>query len=942
MSSHAYDPRGKANRALLFGVYRYDHLDDLPGVRHNLGQLVETLMAGGVFGANEVRQVLPRTQLEFLSHLENEAKAAEGLFLLYFAGHGGVDRNGDNFHLLVGESRRIGRDDYAEAVSWSSHVLPRLRDIAERRLVDRIVVILDCCYAGNALLEFKPGTLHRGRDRISVLTAVQINRRIPGGNGHEPTPYTKQLIRLLRDGLPRTDEDVGPEEAARIELIPLSAALYEAMRHKFTEGGDDPWVPRHHAAESRQDVLLGLSPRLLEEIDRRNAAGRAAWWRAALAAAGIGAGAGRTGRGRRGERGSRGDRGGRGERGSRGERGRPGEREQRKGRPRKESSGTAGPGKGHNPKVLIPLFTAFAVLLAGGGYGVYTWAGGSTACAPPVELRLLTDPDAAPTVKKAVAAYLTSGANHTGSGCRRSGISLVDPKSADAVTGFQHAADWRTPRSTGELRPQRDIGAQPDIWIPGSDVTLARAKSLVGKGDDVELGSLGPVAYTPVVLAIPTTLASTPASVTGTPLGQLLDQLKRNNPKTVPVLRADPESTDSAQLATVGVYGQNGVAPVSDAVVGQFERQAAQLRPAQPDSYALMCALAGADPELKDNAAVLVPEQVMTQFNTHADAKARVGCDNNRLHPRAPQYPADVAPLDLPFVHVTWKGADRDATARKDAVDRFHTWLTGAAGQKVFTDDGYRTVGGATGTTSGSASGTATDTGSGAVVPGSTVMPGTYPPDAQWLARYAAAVGSALDRYRHALGPGRVLYLLDKSSSMDTYWSNSAGALDLLSQSLDTFGPDDAYGVWTVVDKPPTQQLVPLGRHSDLAGIRREVKATKLVDEESYPGPALDAALTEMTEHQKATGGAQLIVYITDDEDDEHFKGRDLPDLLARIAARPVPVEWVSLAPGGGCAAGSVGAQIARTSGGRCLNASSSQVSELRDDVARAGTGNAR
>nr|WP_223188065.1 VWA domain-containing protein [Streptomyces sp. CBMA29] len=890
---------------MLFGVYRYDHLDDLPGVRHNLGELVKTLVAGGVFGADEVQQAVPRTQLEFLSRLETEAKAAKGLFLLYFAGHGGVDRNGENFHLLVRESRRTGRDGYAEAVSWSSHVLPKLRDIAERRLVDRIVVILDCCYAGNALLEFKPGDLLPGRDRISVLTAVQINRRIQGGNGHEPTPYTKALIRLLRDGLPRTDEDVGPEQAARIELIPLSGAVYEAMRHKFTES-KDPWVPRHHAAESRQDVLLGLSPRLLEEMDRQNAAGRAAGW------------------------------------GRRRERGRHRERERRKGRPRNESSGNGGPRKDRNLRVLIPLLTAFAVLLAGGGYGVYTWVGGSTACPPPVELRLLTDPDAAPTVKKAVAAYLTSGDNHTGSGCRRSGISLVDPKSTDAVTGFQHAADWRTPRSTGELRPQRDIGAQPDIWIPGSEVTLARAKSLVGKGDDVEFGSLGPVAYTPVVLAIPTTLASTPASVRGTPLGQLLDQLRRNNPKAVPVLRADPESTDSAQLATVGVYGQNGAAPVNDAVVGQFERQAAQLRPAQPDSYALMCALAGADPELKDNAAVLVPEQVMTQFNNHAGAKTRVGCDNNRLHLRAPQYPADVAPLDLPFVHVTWKGADRDATARKDAVGRFHTWLTGAAGQKVFTDDGYRTVGGPTGTASGSASGTATDTDSGAAFPGGTVMPATDPPDAQWLAKYAAAVGSALDRYRHALGPGRVLYLLDKSSSMDTYWSNSAGALDLLSQSLDTFGPDDEYGVWTVVGTPPTRQLVPLGRHSDLAGIRGKVKATKLVDEESYPGPALDAALTEMTERQKATSGAQLIVYITDDEDDGHFSGRDLPDLLARIAARPVPVEWVSLAPGGGCAAGSVGAQIAKTSGGRCLNASSSQVSELRDDVARAGTGNAR
>jgi hypothetical protein len=148
--------------------------------------------------------------------------------------------------------------------------------------------------------------------------------------------------------------------------------------------------------------------------------------------------------------------------------------------------------------------------------------------------------------------------------------------------------------------------------------------------------------------------------------------------------------------------------------------------------------------------------------------------------------------------------------------------------------------------------------------------------------------------------------------------------------------------VWTVVGDPPTRQLVPLDTHPDVGAVRRTLAGLRTVDRESFPGPALSAARAAMSGHQEPPGGAQLIVYITDDEDDTHLRGDALDKLLQTIAGAPVPVEWVSLAPGGGCATGKTGERIARTSGGRCVDASSSQVSELRDDVARAGTGNTR
>lgn len=878
MSSHAYDPRGKVNRALLVGVYRYDHYDDLPGVKHNLGELFHTLLEGGVFGAGEIRTSTPVTRIDFLSDLELAVKKARGLLLLYFAGHGRLSQDGGELFLAVRESRRVGGDEpaYAEAVSWNRDVLPKLRDIADRELVDRIVVILDCCNAGNALQEFKPGALHLGRDRISVLAAVQVNRRIPAGGGHEPTPYTKQLIRLLGEGLPHVE----PEQKGEIRLVPLSAALHEAMRGERTVHGD-VWEPRHHAAESEQDVLLGLTRSAIELRPPRTK------------------------------------------------------------RPPRLRDRLRQRLRHRRPGLLVPLLTALAVLLAAGGYGGYVWAGGSTACAPPTELRLLTDPDTAPTVQKAVDRYLTSRDNHTASGCRRSGISLVAPKSTDAVAGFQHASAWRAPASAAGLRPQRDIGAQPDIWLPGSDMTVQRASS-EALSRDVELTQLGSVAYSPIVLAVPTRLAWTPASQTGYSLQVLLKQLKDNNKRPVAVLRADPEYTDSAQLATVGVYDQNtGSTPQGDAEVNRFEQQASQFSPAALSSYDLMCGLA--DPNnaaLENDAAVLVPEQVMAQFNVKKDAKTRLGCDTGRLSTRAPQYPANVRLLDLPFVRVTWRGATQDAKAREQAVAAFHDWLIQPDGQKVFTDAGYRGLGpqDASAASGAAAAPAVPEPGSWLVTQGKALSdPGPIRYDMA-----AGAVTAALDRYRRALGPGRVLYLLDSSSSMDTKWAGSGRALDLLTQSLSAFSAQDEYGVWTVVDKDPaTRQLVPLGTHSaaDTAAVRSKVAGVKTLDKESYPAPALDAAVAEMTSRHKTSTGAQLIVYITDDEDDEHLDDRNLPPLLAGLKQHQVPVEWVSLASGGGCAKDKDGARIALNSGGRCLDASSSQVSELRDDVARVGTG---
>lgn len=954
-----YDPRGRANRALLVGVYRYQHADDLPGVRHNLGEMFDALLSGGVFGTAEIQTESPQGASAFLTALDRAVNGASGLLLVYFAGHGRLSRDGSELFLTFEKSERLPGDDltYSESVSWNA-VLGKLRSAAHRKAVDQIVVILDCCYAGNALESFKPGAVQPGRERISVLTAVQVNRSIPAGDGTVPTPYTEALVHLLRTGTAapaamggravaepaartaaESDADTAADTAAGagahpgagtgtgtgrgadartsagtapgpdpdpaaagslVRLTALAEALQRALRGRLTSE-DDPWEPRHYLAEGGHDVILGVAG--ARRPQRQSGAARIlAALGAALRKPGPGAYGRRPGPAR------------------------PGRRPYPPGRDRQSR-------RQRFRRTVTVVSVAVAVLVGAGGYGIARWAGGGRACPVPVQLRLLTDPDEQPTMSRAVDAFLASRANHDGHGCRLAGIGLDAPKEDDAVTGFRQSAQWRSPRSTGSFQPQRDIGAQPDIWIPGSSVSYQRARAAAA-GQAATMQSLGPVAYSPLVLAVLRTFAVAPVNTTGVPLADLVAQMQQNNKDAV-LLRADPEYTDSAQLATVGLYGTNeGQTPAAAQAVRGFEQQAAKLTPAPRSSYELMCTLA-AQAQLEDRAAVLVPEQVMAQFNNASGPHAETGCDTGTLGQRVPEYPADVAMLDLPFVHVRWQGGGRDATARDRAVRVFHDWLTGPEGQRVFTDAGYRGLSGRAGRPAAPAAD------SWLIGPGRAVAD----PQAIGYDVSAPAVDRALAQYRTARGSGQVLYLLDSSTSMGgtgfRVWSGPGGAKDLVAQTLDELGPGDEYGVWTVSGRDPAERsLVPFGRHADPAAARRALDGAG-TGGEAHPPDALRDALASLASHASA-GHPQLLVFVTDDEDDTWLTDADVAALVKQARKQQVAIDWVSLVSGGCTGSGHRGPQVAPTTGGRCLDSSDNQAAGLRDEVARVGTGDAR
>ncbi|MCZ0999827.1 caspase family protein [Streptomyces mirabilis] len=111
-----FDPRGKVNRALLVGVSEYEftrpkHRDGVPGqlpaVAHNLAVLVRALERGGVLRPLEITVARSPRLADFRHSLRAAADSAEGLLLLYFAGHGAVPSAGDELWLQMRDAEVV-------------------------------------------------------------------------------------------------------------------------------------------------------------------------------------------------------------------------------------------------------------------------------------------------------------------------------------------------------------------------------------------------------------------------------------------------------------------------------------------------------------------------------------------------------------------------------------------------------------------------------------------------------------------------------------------------------------------------------------------------------------------------------------------------------------------------------------------------------------------
>ncbi|MGW0753704.1 caspase family protein [Streptomyces sp. NPDC002587] len=940
-----FDPRGRVNRALLVGVPAYEftlpgHPFGVPGnleaVEHNLVGLAAALRGGGMFGEDEIAVFRPHNVHEFDRRLDGAVDEAEGLLLLYFSGHGAVPSTGDELWLLMrGATIEAGTQSvFRGAVTWNS-----VLTVLTRTRAEHVVVVLDCCYAGNASAAWDALDTSQ-RQRISLLMSVQANNRIDAGDEATPTPFTAQLIRLLRgdggDGAPVTP--VGFRELAE------RLWAYMSAHHTTLREPSERWEPQSRTAGSGTDVLLAAGPAddasAPDTPDAQHAqhttdggrpeggappgAGRphgpATGAGTTVAAA---AGAGTAGVALQ-------------------------DRPSlwplpRKLRPR-PADGPAQSGLQHlTGRIRTAAVTAAVLTVLAGlvpaGYFLAGHLGDGPPCKPPLELRLLTDPDLESTVRRATEVYLVSEANRTGDGCRRSGITVYSAGAAEVVAAFHDQSDpWQRPTAEA-VNPQRDIGPQPDIWIPATSASASRARPSQDQRSYAELlVDPAPFAYSPLVLAVPQQLAEEGVADRIGGLTTLMNALHKRNAKAE-VRRPDPEHTDSGLVATIGLYGAGGAGSTAGVKPATAEQSVRQPGPPSPTSGDLLCLLPD-DDSVDDRTAALVPEFLM---------KSGVGCDSARRARRMAAYPDDVPGLDPTFVRVRWKEALRDKDARQDAVERFHAWMTGttqgeAAGGKgkagevirgglvEFGKDGFRSAAGEHRPLAPDL----TFNGFGALA-----NPGTLADPAR-----QTAMATALKEYREASGPGRVLFLLDSSGSMGDLWEGPGGAPGIVKQSLGGLGDLDEYGVWAVAAPPNAplayQELLPFGRYRREEAEHAIDQRAQVKDLEADPYQALVAALEYMHQRGADDDRPRLIVFITDDEDNNRLtEGGRLDALRASAREKKVPVVMASL-DGGGCDKAKPDAVISEAAGGRCLDTRTDLVAGLRDEVARAGTGGAQ
>ncbi len=194
-------PDAALSRAVLIGtaVYEDDELHDLPSVGANLDDLEQRLGDEqlGVFrGIKRVDN--PRSAADVGSLLAEEAELAQDTLLVYYAGHGLVDRRGA---LYLGLSTtKSGRVDYT--------AMPY--DFIRRALLDspatNQIVILDCCFSGRALEAMSdPDSVVSGQIDIAgayTLTSSSKNQPSHAPEGARHTAFTGEMLNLLSNGLP--------------------------------------------------------------------------------------------------------------------------------------------------------------------------------------------------------------------------------------------------------------------------------------------------------------------------------------------------------------------------------------------------------------------------------------------------------------------------------------------------------------------------------------------------------------------------------------------------------------------------------------------------------------------------------------------------------------------------------------------------------------------
>lgn len=253
--------------AVLIGTASHtpdSDLEDLPAVRNNLTDLAAALMDPGILGLpqDQILTLLDPTEADMVGDTIRAAgEKASGTLIVYYAGHGLPEEDGQLFLALTG-TRSKDLPYHALPFQWVAKGIRRSR-------ADAHVLILDCCYAGLS----QPPTMS-GKDLVAeqstiagtwalFSSAYDTPSLAPPGASY--TTFTGALIDLLNSGIRGGPKDLDGGtilEALRRRLLPravlnrISAILILATKSRLHETArttpgsqcDLAALGRHHSA----------------------------------------------------------------------------------------------------------------------------------------------------------------------------------------------------------------------------------------------------------------------------------------------------------------------------------------------------------------------------------------------------------------------------------------------------------------------------------------------------------------------------------------------------------------------------------------------------------------------------------------------------------------------------------------------------------------------
>ncbi len=828
-----YDARGKINRALLVCVHDYTTLTGLPAVEDNAPELRRALTATDLFTADEVTLCRPTEPWELGQALKAAADEARGLLLVHFSGHGRVRSDGGDLQLMVGSS--VPRQSHT-TVSWQDMVLSCL----DNARAERIVIVLECCYAGNA-----DGAFHSLRKPMSLLMAAQPNRRIFSGD--EPAGgslFTRAMVEVLERGIP------GRRFVAFEDLV---RELRTRLADERTPMGD-VWEPRSAKQNTLDDVILSFAtPEVRLPTPPRVRLRR--WFNQHIRA---------------------------------------------------------------RMRLLLTLCTVLALTAA--TLVTLHALRPPPDCPPALELRLLTAPEAEPTLRQAAFGYEMSelntrplhGEDNLPTGCRRAQITVYSAAKDQVDQGFAAADRWQgQARGTGRdlqdaegTDPLHRPGPQPDLWVPESTADYEEARrGMPPTGSPATLHNTGPVAYSPLVVGIPAGERLADVERVGASWQELLTGTDSAH-LDLRLLRPSPVLSGTGLLHTIGLYLANdgshiGASGAPDPALAESAEQRLSAPGSQyAGSTELLCSLrpdtAGGTPGSGRGArsAPLVSEKSLADFNL---GHAIGGCPALGSPPPpgdrfVAYYPRNVPALDHPLIRVDWHGTG-DAVPRQDAADRFADWLRAPdGGRRVLTAHGYRAVPGKDGTVPTPAADSPLRSSRANTDLDAPVIPFTAGAD---------QVARVLDGYDRAQKSSRLLILMDASTSMAD-GGKLPVALGAAGRVLEMVGDRHTYGLWTFPDRAhpgdpaAVRRTVPLGTADPAPGKAALDRIAKGgADELVGHGAAMEEALTvAVREMKKSDVSNQAIVLIMDEDDGGEGRAagveRTLTALLKEKPAVPV------------------------------------------------------